>query len=114
MSQDIEELRKLMRELAIRIKEEQAGLELSDNLPRALIKLLDQADNLFNADNVLRILDEVSKWKSATLNGPTFDVYRAGYQHGRHELNRGTAPLTPEQIEQSFTEALSALTRPGN
>ncbi|MCZ4061342.1 hypothetical protein O3W44_22690 [Pantoea sp. LMR881] len=73
-----------MRRLAIEISQMVAAQEGIDIIPRDYAALLDKADEIFSADNVLLALEQMDRWKNIALNQNVATLFHAGYLCG-HE-----------------------------
>ncbi|MCZ4061226.1 hypothetical protein O3W44_22105 [Pantoea sp. LMR881] len=97
-----------MRRLAIEISQMVAAQEGIDIIPRDYAALLDKADEIFSADNVLLALEQMDRWKNIALNQNVATLFHAGYLCGHEAGSEGNALLTQEEILHLLPDILDS------
>lgn len=98
-----------MRRLANEIILKSAEQEGADIIPRDFAALLDKADDVFNAENVLMALNLMEAWKQIALKSRCDEVFISGYENGYQAGQAGDPHITREAIIELLPEALTAV-----
>lgn len=101
-----------MHQLALTIVAREAQHEDLDILPRDYAALLDQADTVFSAANVLLALNQIDIWKDVALKHTAGRIFTSGFESG-HRLGKAGTPLPASDIiETLLPDALHAAAEP--
>lgn len=104
----IEDVLAGIRELATQILEQERLEENADIISRTLIGLYDQADQVFNGRDILRILDEVDYWKAlAQSEMPMYFI--EGFQQGYEAAKAGKPLPTVEELQRDLPVIMGAI-----
>lgn len=95
-----------MRQLANEIILKTAEQEGADIIPRDFAALLDKADEVFNANNVLMALDLMEGWRRVAIETRSDAMFIAGFENGYKVGLAGEARQSPERIKELLPEAL--------